>query len=73
MMKIIEKLNNGPHVCLFLLTNVVVVVIFCFPLVTVYNDKVEDNLPQAAQHNPCMTLHCIWYIYLSLKIQKQKE
>ena len=46
---------------------------FCFPRVTVYNAKGEGNLHHPAQHNSCMTLHCIWYIYLSLKIQKQKE
>ena len=45
---------------------------FCFPC-DYLNAKGEENLPQTGQHNPCMTLHCMWYIQLSQKIQKQKE
>ena len=62
-------------VCLFLFTNVVVivVVIFLFPMCDCLNAKGEENLPQTGQHNPCMTLHCMCYIQLSQKIQKQKE
>ena len=60
-------------VCFFGTNVVVVVVIFLFPTCDRLNAKGEENLPQTGQHNPCMTLHCMWYIQLSQKIQKQKE
>jgi len=43
---------------------------FLFPTCDCLNAKGEENLPQTAQHNPCTTLQCNWYIYLSQKIQK---
>ena len=55
-------------VCLLLFTNVVVVAIFLFPTFDCLNAKGEENLPQTAQRNSCMTLHRTWHIYLSQKI-----